>query len=929
MKTKLLSVLAVFAMSLTAAMAEGVIWLNAAATPAFPYDSAENGFVSPREAYDYAYLNGIGEICVAPGSYDVDVTLSITNAVVFRKVGDGEAVFGGSANVNRFILNDDGACIEGLTLVGSTTGAIVINKGEALGCTFRGNLSKQLNGALIYLYGGFMTDCVASNVLEVYNYKQVCILNVQGGVARGCTIADADMFGEAGVYVYGNGVLTNCVIRNLITKGRGPDNFPRTPLAAKGNALIVDCVITNNGSLTKTANGAGGLVCGSLYGMVDLAGNAVMRNSLVAYNSSRVQGGVAVRGSGAAMENCTVYGNKVNADITCDGKDLYLSAGRVQNCIIWGNSQEPDGGIYKAGGSLLNSLVFNKGTVEDGCVVGIAPVLKDPENGDFTPVAGQCISVDAGATLDWMTADARDLCGNMRVIDGAPDMGAFEAPTHGDILKVKAEASAIIGFAFGGEPFELGLSGSVLNLNADETASFYWYLGDEALPFGMEANVTKPLAAGEYTIRLLVKTSTNREGRTSLAVRVMSDTVYVSKAGSNTFPYDSLDKATPSIVEALNVLQMGDISVPKMCVISNDTYKLELSTNVSYPVSITSAYGRATLDMNSKTKWLTINNDKAEFVGMRVTNAKGVAVTLNKGTIKDLVATGGVAGNQAAYVTIAGGLCDGLVVSNFYEGYSWNSAIGVSGSGVLRNFLLTDAKGFECAFYANGNAVVSNGVIHNVARVFYQPQANYEQNIVQLSGNAQMINCAITNCFSEREGTIVMDGSTTLRNCLVADNKADDCGGIVINNTAGGVTVWNCTFVNNTTTGDRTALLDAVSGSKEFGVALTASNGKNKIRNCIFVGDGYLERDSDIMATRADRLFAGEKNTTADPRFFDNADIAYTLRPTSLLVGAGINPDWLNAASLDLAGNKRRKGKNIDLGAYECQSGKHTVIRLE
>jgi hypothetical protein len=188
--------------------------------------------------------------------------------------------------------------------------------------------------------------------------------------------------------------------------------------------LMDRCIITSND-------------CGRAGGGVDLRTTGVMRNCLIVGNQSSSSGGglqvASNTGSKQRVENCTIVGNAVT------------SAGQI------------GGGIYctSPGSQLTNNIVyFNQASGVDNDLGGTytnlffscSPTLLEGVNGNTSadplfvkPGSGYGLShmtgdyhlrqgspgVDTGAYLAWMDG-AVDIAGDLRIRDGAVNMGAYE-----------------------------------------------------------------------------------------------------------------------------------------------------------------------------------------------------------------------------------------------------------------------------------------------------------------------------------------------------------------------------------------------------------------------------------------------------------------------------------------------------------------------
>ena len=78
----------------------------------------------------------------------------------------------------------------------------------------------------------------------------------------------------------------------------------------------------------------------------------------------------------------------------------------------------------------------------------------------------------------------------------------------------------------------------------------------------------------------------------------------------------------------------------------------------------------------------------------------------------------------------------------------------------------------------------------------------------------------------------------------------------------------------------------------------------------------YLGRTAGYDASRYKNTVTEVKPITTKPGFVDAAGHNYRLMSGSPCLNAGLNEDWM-AASKDLAGSARLRGKTVDVGAYE------------
>lgn len=96
----------------------------------------------------------------------------------------------------------------------------------------------------------------------------------------------------------------------------------------------------------------------------------------------------------------------------------------VKNCVFWNNTDK-DGTLQVTSSSSYADFVNCVADVAG--LTGVKQIAVSPfvGDGDYSLVSSATDCIDKGLTLDWMT-DAKDLAGNDRIINGLPDLGAYE-----------------------------------------------------------------------------------------------------------------------------------------------------------------------------------------------------------------------------------------------------------------------------------------------------------------------------------------------------------------------------------------------------------------------------------------------------------------------------------------------------------------------
>ena len=174
---------------------------------------------------------------------------------------------------------------------------------------------------------------------------------------------------------------------------------------------------------------------------------------------------------------------------------------------------------------------------------------------------------------------------------------------------------------------------------------------------------------------------------------------------------------------------------------------------------------------------------------------------------------------------------------------------------------------------------------------------------------------------SNKAGVLALNGSSHAENCLFVGNNQGNA--VVLVHLYGSSVMRNCTIVDSSLskTNDYCKSWSALvvdSGATAQNVVIAGVTNKVDGAPCRPTGtranfiNGAL--DSSIEGTSfPETTIVG----TAEAFFNDYANGDYTLNPTGVLVNAGI--DYEGMVSVDLAGKKRKIGKHIDIGCYECQ----------
>lgn len=353
-----------------------------------------------------------------------------------------------------FVLNNYGAWIRGLTLTNgcfwSTStvspwaggGAVSMRYGHLTNCIITGNRNYHNFDGSVNGGGGMFLGAYASSSGSVWNCRIIgnsSTNNSGGGVKISyggpwvfdhCIIAGNDTTngGGGGVSVYTTTALDfrDCqIISNISRLGGGG-------IAASGAGEFNRCLI--KGNVSRLSSGAGIHISASM-----IARNCVIfDNTCLPSGSSIGAGAYIASGSNSLVENCTIFSNTA----TYSGGVGFAATGRVDNCIVWGNTGTSGISNYWIAPAAL-AVFTNTCTAPDPAAYGancIAAgcIATDPllDGAGRVNVTSPC--VNAGINRAWM-AGARDFEGITRIdrFSGVVDMGAYEFLPHGIIFLLR------------------------------------------------------------------------------------------------------------------------------------------------------------------------------------------------------------------------------------------------------------------------------------------------------------------------------------------------------------------------------------------------------------------------------------------------------------------------------------------------------------
>ena len=314
------------------------------------------------------------------------------------------------------------------------------------------------------------------------------------------------------------------------------------------------------------------------------------------------------------------------------------------------------------------------------------------------------------------------------------------------------------------------------------------------------------------------------------------------------------------------------------------------------------------------------NNDGANFANIS-DNSYNVVVSLgdvSAALIDGFTITGGYA-NQSYLVFI----------NTFYTARNIGAGILVDGSSPrLRNLIIEKNKatgdGVLSLKYSSSvleNVTIQNNAARNGAGVYIGSSVINFHNIVIRNNKA-----------TKNGGAIHIETSSKLKmvNGLIVNNSAMRGGGI--SSLASSSSLTNVTMSNNTTSFEGGGIYNTANSNTEVRNSIIFGNKKGVNWNNIFNDGSGDTADSKYSLVQGETtsLYTDAANynlaATTDPLFNDVAIGDYTLKPSSPVIEKGSNSLHIGALATDndLAGNRRLKGANIDMGAYEDTANQFT-----
>ena len=898
----------------------------------------ESPLRTPQVAIDRIGTTGV--VFLAEGLYEptnaVNACLVITNAVKVYGAGRDKTIISlaRQTNIRGAHLDNSEALLSGVTIRDARLTKSIL--GSAAG------------GVCITSKGGLLIDStVTNNLADVSN--GIGGLQIAGGAARHCRIVN-NRTGQQASNTAGVQQSGGTVADSLIAGNSGPSMANGSGITAAGvrffGGLMERCIITCNTN-TCSSYGAGGGVC--------MLGAATLRNCLVAGNravnsadsSYRSAAGLTINNANALAENVTVADN-VNLNSVWDG--VLIASGTLRNAVVARNGLSAlDADLTRIGGTVTYSL-FKESDGSNNCSSD-APVFADPASGDYRLAFGSA-GIDAGEAR---TAFTDDLDGVTRPVDGTGDgealwdMGCYEwtlpegatfaCTFTTDASEYTSPATVIC------TPLAPSVVIDTCVWSFTDASQTRVYTSEGNAPF-----TTPPLPAGYYAITLVV---TNNAGETAASlpqsISILPTTVYVSKSGSHIWPFDHPDRAATNIYEAIGAVYGTPAAPGTVHVAAGDYDGLQTTAFddadgvsdyigvLNRPVRVLGAGPETTIlrcrrTANPRISGFWVDDAAAVLSGVTIRGANagnsyrvGSALNLYNGLVTNCIVR-----NNHGSVRPAVHMRGGRLVASVITNNTANGTFGIGGLGIedgtvshcriVRN--TTSNNGSYSAGVQQSGGTVADSLIAGNSGPSMAHNSGHAAAGVRFFGGLMercIITCNTNTCSSYGAGGgVCMLGAATLRNCLVAGNRAVNSADSSYRSAAG------LTINNANALAENVTVADNVNLNSVWDGVLIASG---TLRNAVVARNGLSALDADLTrigGTVTYSLFKesdGSNNCSSDaPVFADPASGDYRLAFGSAGIDAG---EARTAFTDDLDGVTRPvdgtgDGEALwDMGCYE------------
>lgn len=633
--------------------------------------------------------------------------------------------------------------------------------------------------------------------------------------------------------------------------------------------------------------------------------------------------GIRQSGANAVTEYCEICNNRCESVVTSNvsGGGIYAIGGLVSHCLITNNMSGPvQGSNTNYGGVYLCAATMEYCLVADNAAMSTGGVYINHDNKSTAAtvvrnctIVGNRSKLQAGLVRDTAVQNNRkyrientivwDNSATFAAADGEQDLSNIVVDKYLSVTGLCSRAG--IG--------ELAVSSDPVFV--DPTRGDYRLAANSPCRgAGLDAD-GNPCDLGYAPY--------DGAAAREVPTYAVQSAVFVSKTGSKTAPYDTMEKATDDIFAALNYCGDGTVLT-----VDDGTYEIDREIELRHAIVLRSASGNP-----SSVTFKTKSGTDARTLKIAHGGAVASGITFSGGTLNvdRTLETGSLAAISCGTVTNCV-LQKGKTQNVQNGGANVDNRSGLVVDSIIRD---TEGGGKEgCGYHQAG----TNPQILNTTITGCQGYHNSSCGAGGYLEAGLMDRCQVTNnlCSGSSTGKGVYGtlcvNAATIRNTVIAENKANNKANMFCGVRLGsGAVMDNCTVVSNAA---QAASADGVAG----GVAFVASAAVT-IRNTVIFGNtcnnyakdptpcDYINYSASVTAANnavaklEPSIAFGDSclEVTNAPALFRNAAAGdYRLTSRSELRDKGTKIEWMEGAH-DLAGNTRLFGLP-DIGCYEYAS---------
>jgi predicted outer membrane repeat protein len=811
-------------------------------------------------------------IIVSPGTYTENINIQGKNITLTSAdpndpaVVAGTIIHGNDANPVITLKGYETACgIAGFTITGGRSpghgGGIQGNQARASiqNCTLRGNTAQGQGGGVdgirgpvsnciieenTSVLGGGIADCneVFNSVISRNQSQEGGgLYNINGNITR-CTIVSNTALKGGGLSQC-TGRLENCSVVGNTAQEQGGGVF------GVGGS-IVNCVIEENQSVL----GGGAAECRDVF------------NSVISRNQSQEGGGLYnINGN---IAHCTIAANTA-----LRGAGLSQCQGRIENCIVWGNTTDA---LYQSSRPYF-SCIEGDGRGEGN--LDLDPGFVNFESRDYRLAPGS-FCIDAGNPSPAIFLQA-DIDGNPRLLDGnndgtvLSDMGAYEMPVSDQpVIGISADQLTFSSLSPGKQTFRIWNAGLPPIHYTIQSQNCQWLSVDPASGIvsegvSQEISLTvdaKDIPGGIYECQLVVSDprAVNNPRIITVQLKIFKNEIYLT-------PQDS------TIQHAINYLMDGGTLI-----LADGVYAGPGNQDIDFggiAATLKSEHGpeHCIIDPNgSETTphraFIFRNHEDANSIldGLTIINGcsrqPGGAIycELSSPTITNCIfrnnrAEGAFGG--AIYSEAGASRITNCVFQSNSARFGGGVAVLSGTCWLMDNIFLSNSATLGGALYARSEILNARGC------VFTENTASDGGGIYSQASDGELTSCIFTENFTTLKnwnhggGALYnLNSYLKLSECRFLENRGGWDGGAILNSQSS-PSIQGCEFIGNQSLGNDGGAIFNVTRSdpniirctfrsnyaKSWGGAMRNQQSSPRMENCLFAANSAIDNGGAIF----------------------------------------------------------------------------------